>query len=201
MRTDEIQAEWLAMRLAEAVPALIWPVVNFGYYPAFVQYAGSCGLSADLFEALVREIVLSLLGYGAKAVLIVDTGISTIAPVDRAIANLQALHIKVHAGRRYFETATRLTTQSHGGHADEMETSRMLALAPHLVDMSRAAAGPATPPGPGPMQHADPQGANYSASGSIGNPAAADSEKGWALLNAMVEDMTEAVRAWRGPIT
>jgi creatinine amidohydrolase len=197
MRSDAIQAEWLSARLAEKIPALVWPVVTYGHYPAFTDYAGSCSLSSGVFETSVREIVTSLLAYGTPAVLIVDTGISTIAPIDRAIAGLAALHLKVHEGPCYRETAARLATQTHGGHADELETSRMLALAPGLVDMTRAAASPAIPPGPGPMQHSDPQGANYSQSGSIGDPAAATAEKGWALLAAMLTDITDSVNAWR----
>jgi creatinine amidohydrolase len=201
MRSDAIQAEWLSSRLADTLPALIWPVVNYGHYPAFIDYAGSCSLSVDLFEAVVRELVTSLLDYGAQHVLVVNTGISTIAPIDRALARSghpeRVLHLKVYAGPRYCEVAARLATQAHGGHADELETSVILALAPNLVDMSRATPSAARAPGPGPMQHADPNGANYSASGSIGDPRAATAAKGNALLDAMVEDMTAAVQAWR----
>ena len=196
MRTDAIQAEWLSAQLAESRHALIWPVLTYGHYPAFVDYAGSCSLSAGLFEALVREIVMALLGYGARAVLIVDTGISTIAPIDHAIAGLAALHLKVHDGPRYRDAAARLETQAHGGHADALETSRLLALAPGLVDMARATASPTRPPGPGPMQRADPARANYSASGVIGDPTAATATQGRALLEAMVEDMMDAIDAW-----
>jgi creatinine amidohydrolase len=146
---------------------------------------------------MVRELVISLLGYGASAVLVLDTGISTIAPIDQAIEGLNALHLKVHAGPHYRDAAGRLSTQLHGSHADELETSRLLALAPHLVDMGRAAASPAEPPGAGPMQHVNPSEANYSASGSIGDPAAATADKGWVLLDAMVKDMTDTVRTWR----
>jgi creatinine amidohydrolase len=199
MQTDQIQAEWLAARLAERFDALVWPTLTYGQYPAFVAYAGSCSLSSDVFIALVRDIAMSLLGFGPR-LLIVDTGISTIAPIDKAIARLddkdRVLHLKVHDGPRYRDAALRLATQVHGTHADELETSRMLALAPELVVMARAEASPATAPVRGPMQHADPDGANYSRSGSIGDPTAATREKGEALLAAMVADMTEAVARW-----
>ena len=56
MNTDRIQAEWLAARLADRIDALIWPTVSYGYYPAFVEYAGSSGLSAPVFEAMIHEI-------------------------------------------------------------------------------------------------------------------------------------------------
>ena len=47
MNTDRVQAEWLAARIAGRFDALIWPTVTYGYYPAFVDYAGSVSLSAD----------------------------------------------------------------------------------------------------------------------------------------------------------
>ena len=72
----------------------------------------------------------------------------------------------------------------------------MLALAPATVAMARAEASPATPPGPGPMQRTHPHGANFSRSGSIGDPSAATREKGEAMLAAMLDDATEAIRAW-----
>jgi creatinine amidohydrolase len=199
MQTDQIQAEWLSARLAERFGALIWPTLAYGYYPAFVSYAGSCSLSSGVFEALVHELAAALIAYGPR-LLVVNTGISTMVPIDRALARLddpsRALHLKIHDGPNYRKAAVRLALQTHGSHADELETSRMLALAPQSVAMNRAAAGPKMPPGPGPMQHVDPDGPNYSRSGSIGDPAAATRDKGEALLAAMVQDMAEAVERW-----
>lgn len=199
MQADQIQAEWLSGQLADTFDALVWPTLTYGYYPAFVSYAGSCSLTAETFEAVVRELLIGLIGYGLR-VIIVNTGISTLAPIDRAIAGLgdarRVLHLNIHAGCVYREAAARLAEQTFGGHADELETSRMLVLAPQFVAMGRAAAGPTTPPGPGPLQHADPQGRNYSASGSIGDPTAATGAKGEAMLAAMMQDMIEAVRCW-----
>lgn len=72
----------------------------------------------------------------------------------------------------------------------------MLALAPKSVPLDRAAAGPATPPGPGPMQHADPRSPNYSRSGCICDPTAAPRNKGEAMLSCMVQDMIQMVEDW-----
>ena len=67
MNTDRIQAEWLAARLADRIDALIWPTVTYGYYPAFAEYAGSSGLSAPVFEAMVHEIAADIIGFGCRA--------------------------------------------------------------------------------------------------------------------------------------
>src|SRR5690349_21172094 len=146
LNTDRIQAEWLAAQLAQRIDALIWPTVTYGHYPAFVAYAGSVSLSASAFEKVIEEIAAAILGFGGRALFVLDTGISTGAPVDRALARLgagNAFHLKIHDGPRYRRTASEIAEQGHGSHADELETSIMLSLAPHLVNMARAEASPA----------------------------------------------------------
>ena len=106
---------------------------------------GSSSLSASTFEALVHEIAAGILGNGCRKLIVLNTGISTLAPVDRALARLDAgrtRHLWIHGGPRYPRAAKALAEQSHGSHADELETSLMLAIAPHLVDMARAEASP-----------------------------------------------------------
>jgi len=200
MNTDRVQAEWLAARIAERVDALIWPTVAYGYYPAFVEYAGSASLSAPVFESLVWEIATDIAGFGCRALFVLDTGISTIAPVDRAVAKLNnrnVLHLKIHDGPRYRRAAEQLAGQSHGSHADELETSLMLALAPHLVNMTRAEASPFLQrEAPGPLTPSDTASPNYSRSGSFGDPTLATAAKGKILLAAMIDDTVAAVRSF-----
>jgi creatinine amidohydrolase len=133
---------------------------------------------------------------------VLNTGISTIAPVDRALAQLDrsnALHLKVHDGPCYRHAAAGLAGQSHGSHADELETSIMLALAPHLVDMARAEASPAlTHETPGPLTPSDRTSPNYSRSGSFGDPTLATRAKGDILLAAMVDDMVQQATVFLG---
>jgi creatinine amidohydrolase len=200
MNADRVQAEWLATKIAERVDALIWPTVTYGYYPAFVDYAGSASLSAFVFESMIGEIAATILGFGCRALFVLDSGISTRAPVERALARFDAeklRHLRIHDGLRYREAAAKLAEQSHGSHADELETSVMLALAPHLVDMSRAEASPAAAQAtPGRLTPSDPSSPNYSRSGSYGDPTPATRLKGEVLLAAMVEDVLAQVTAF-----
>ena len=198
MATDQVFAEYFSRALAERIDALIWPTLTYGFYPAFVAYAGSVSLSNRPFQAVVTEIANSLSGFGARRVLILDTGLSTIAPVDAAIraSREPALirHLKVFAGQRFEATVRTLKQQSYGSHADEIETSLMLAIAPELVDMARAKASPVSPegPSPGPLSPDDPSLPNYSPSGSFGDPTLASAEKGSRLLAAILQDLVEA---------
>ena len=200
LNTDRIQAEWLASQLAERIDALIWPTLSYGHYPAFVEYAGSSSLSISTFEALVREVAGQILGSACPKLLVLNTGISTLAPVDRALARLDSArirHLWIHEGPRYPRVARQLAEQSHGSHADELETSLMLALAPHVVDMTRAEASPTLEQEtPGTLTPSDPNSPNYSRSGSYGDPTRATSAKGEALLAAMLDDLHEQAAAF-----
>ncbi len=196
MNTDQIQAEWLAEQLADHCDAVIWPTVIYGHYPAFAAYAGSTGLSSATFEAMIREIAGGILGFGCSRLLVLDTGISTVAPVDRALAAFDShavLHLKLHEGPRYRRWAQMLAKQVYGSHADELETSVMLALAPDVVDMARAEASPLTShASTGALTPKDPASADHSRSGSFGDPTLATRAKGDALLKAMVDDLVAA---------
>lgn len=199
MNTDEIQADWITGIIAKSIDALIWPTVTYGYYPAFVNYAGSASLSEGAFKAVITDLTKAITGFGAKPVLIVNTGISTIQPIDelmeKELGDAPAVHIKVHSGKRYRNAVKTLSEQAGGTHADEMETSRMLALAPDLVCMDRAQASPPGKGGaPAPLDPNNPESVNYSPSGSWGDPTRATAEKGKILNQAMADDVTEMVR-------
>ena len=200
LNTDRIQAEWLASQLAARFDALIWPTLSYGYYPAFVAYAGSNSLSAATFEAMVHQIASGILDHGCRKLFVLNTGISTLTPVERALARLDAgkvMHLRIHDGPRYRQAAERLTEQGHGSHADELETSLMLALAPHLVDMTRAEPSPPIDvEAPGPLTPLDLHSPNYSRSGSYGDPTLATLAKGEILLAAMLDDLRERVAAF-----
>jgi creatinine amidohydrolase len=197
MATDQVFAEYFADTVAEKTGALIWPTLTYGAYPAFVAYAGSASLSDATFQSAVTEIADGLLGFGAQRVLILDTGISTLAPVEAAIKATsdpsRIRHLKVFAGPRFVEKKA-LQQQPYGSHADEIETSLMLTIAPSLVDMGRAQASPVLPGGPsrGPLSPSDPKSPNYSPSGSFGDPTLASAEKGRTILAAIVADLMEA---------
>lgn len=186
--TDEIQAMWLARRLAEETGALVWPPVSYGHYPAFTDFPGSTSLSRGTFIALLRDIIGSIRRHSPKPLFILDTGISTIAPTAEAIAGMpHVIHLQIHDGPRYRAIAQSLRQQKFGSHADELETSRMLVIAPGRVRMDRARA---TPDGPidGPLTRAN------APSGSYGDPTLASAAKGKALLDAMLDDLLEIMR-------
>ncbi|HEY6178931.1 MAG TPA: creatininase family protein, partial [Kofleriaceae bacterium] len=92
-------------------------------------------------------------------------------------------------------TEKQVAQQEGGTHADELETSMMLYIAPDTVDMSRAVkdyhagSGPLTrnPDGPG----------VYSPTGCWGDPTLATRAKGERLVDALVDALVADVAALR----
>ncbi|MEC9367235.1 MAG: creatininase family protein [Pseudomonadota bacterium] len=198
MNTDLIQAEWAADVIATEFDALIWPVLTYGYYPAFVRYAGSLSLSEATFRSVLADLIGGLQAQKVRKILVVNTGISTIPPAEAVVKAVvpsgQAHHLRLYDGPRLRSTRKELSEQSYGSHADEMETSSMLALAPQLVRMQRAQASPDKGPFPGPLEPDDASSPAYSPSGSYGDPTLATPEKGERLIAAMRLDMIDMAR-------
>lgn len=199
MMTDQLLVEHFARELAHQVmpgrDALIWPTLTYGYYPAFTAYPGSVSLREAQFQNLTAAIAGSLLDHGARRVVIVDAGLSTRRPIENAIAdNAWSGHVArigLFEGMQFHDAVARYGRQSHGCHADEIETSIMLALYPDVVDMARAVASPASAngPQPGPLDRTNPLAANFSPSGSFGDPTLASVELGKKLVEAILADV------------
>jgi creatinine amidohydrolase len=192
MNTDYLQAQWLCKRLAEKSRVVIWPALGYGYYPAFTDYPGSCSLSSGTFENMLVDIFEDILRVATRDFLVVNTGLSTIPPLQAAIERSldfgKIQLVNVYEGASVRSVIAQIEEQSNGSHADEIETSIMLAIAPDKVTMSAAVACTRRL-GSGPLSRTDPAHRNYSASGVYGDPRLASREKGELLSRAMLDDL------------
>ena len=92
-----------------------------------------------------------------------------------------------------------LEEQTRGGHADELETSILLAIGREHVALGKAQTW--IPPAvavSGPFSRSDPDNPRFSPSGVWGDPTLASEEKGRRLLAAMVDDLFATVEALQG---
>lgn len=194
LATDWLTAEALGRAIAEEQDALVFPSIGYGFYPAFVAYPGSTSIPEGAFEETCRALVADLARAGARALLVVNTGISTIRPIERAITGTPAAAVHVYRGARYLAALGELAEQPRGGHADEAETSVLLHLHPELVDMERATSW-TREVRPGRWSRDDPSSPSYSPTGVYGDPTLASADKGARLFRAMVEDVREAIAA------
>jgi len=175
LKTDALTARALAQGLIERLPVLAAPVLGFGFYPAFTAFAGSQHLEADTFKAVVRELVGNFMAQGARRIALVNTGVSTEKPLDEVAmehGDLLVLHMRLLG-----EAAEALIENREGGHADERETSVVLALEPRSVRMDMLAfEGP------------------FEKTGATGDARRATAFKGERLLAARVEDLVAALQ-------
>ena len=204
MKTDWLLARALAQGIAARLPVLIAPIVPFGYYPVFQSYPGSQHLSADTFARLLTELLERLLDQGARRIAILNTGVSTEGPiglVTRGILERRGVRVGIADIRRLGRAADHLLEQKIGGHADERETSILLAIAPELVRMDLAKRDYGREPAPGvfvtptTMQSSDKHAADYSEIGAFGDPTLASADKGRAFLDAMIRELVDGLVA------
>ncbi|MBK6692668.1 MAG: creatininase family protein [Myxococcales bacterium] len=140
---DARLAEALRDRLLsrEPLPLIAAPTLTYHHYPAFVEYPGSTTLRETTARDLVVDVCASLAAFGPRRFYVLNTGVSTMRPLEAAAAALRArgLLMAFTDLRAALEPVERsLLAQEAGTHADEGETSMMLALSPHRVDMGKA---------------------------------------------------------------
>jgi creatinine amidohydrolase len=210
LRTDATVAMALARRVAERLPMLVAPLVPFGYYPAFIRYPGSQCLSAATFGAVVRELCEGFAAQGARRIALINTGYSTEAPINIALGELHRAGVArvVAAHLRFLgRAADHVLGEAEGGHADERETSVMLALDSRAVRLDRLpdrAANRDSDRGSPPAGFARPVtlswspdiGApdEFSPTGSFGDASRATAYKGQAIVEAIVTDLVSGLR-------
>jgi creatinine amidohydrolase len=195
MNTDALTAEALAMAAAERLDALVAPVIGFGFYPAFTRYAGSQSIPRETFKALLLDVMQGLAMQGARRLLLLNTGVSTEKTAEEAAAAMVDLRPVVAHLRNLGNASGIEWQQNGGGHADERETSLMLAIAPHLVRMERAVNAETSPREsrkPILSPYPDPD-AEHSPTGATGNPTLATAAKGQRYLAAIVDDIVRLI--------
>jgi creatinine amidohydrolase len=189
LNNDWLMAEYLKERVLAAAPVVIAPTINYNYFPAFLEYPGSTSLRKETARDMVVDICHSLASYGPRRFYILNTGISTIRPLSEAVKALASEGVTL----KYFDwdeidSVVKKVQQEEGGtHADEIETSMMLFIAPNTVRMSRAVKD-LSPDRPGPLTR-NPKATEgtYSPTGAWGDPTLATKEKGQILVEATVK--------------
>lgn len=206
LKTDYLLARTLAQRVMAELPVVVAPIVPFGYYPAFVGYPGSQHLHSETFIALMTDILRKLIDDGVGRLAVINTGVSTEAPLRVVVRDLyEATRVRVSvadirnlATRHKGELGQRL-----GGHADEAETSMVLAIEPDSVRMDRAVTDYGRMPEAPQTVFYQPtvfdgdlaSGLDYSITGARGDPTLASQAKGKVLLDEMSGELIRGLRA------
>jgi len=198
LKNDWLMAEYLKQRVLDQADVVVAPTVNYHYYPAFGEYPGSTTLRLETARDLMVDICRSLARYGPKRFYALNTGVSTLTALRPAAEILAKDGILL----RFTNVLTiaqpvedQVKQEPGGTHADEIETSMMLFIAPDSVDMKKAVKD--YHPGKGGLTR-DPNGKGaYSASGVYGDATLATREKGERLVRAMVANILKEIEEVR----
>ena len=188
LKNDFLLAEYLKKRVLDAADVVVAPTINYNYYPAFIHYPGSTSLSAETGRDVVVQIVKTLAAYGPRRFYIINTGVSTVIPLQQAQEQLAKDSLTMrftNLGVVLRDVEKEVAKQEGGTHADEVETSMMLYIAPESVDMSKAVKD-YHPNGGRPLVRDSTMKGTYSPTGTWGDPTLATRAKGQRIMEALV---------------
>lgn len=177
--------------LAEAEVVAV-PIVDYHYYPAFLDYPGSTSLSFDTSRELIVDIVRSIASHGPRRFYVINTGVSTRKPLLAAAEQLAAEGIVLTFTDLLALVGPierEIAEQPGGTHADEIETSMILYIAPDRVDMSKAVADYHPRGKQGWLSRSPDTEETYSKTGVWGDATLATRAKGERVVEAIVAGM------------
>jgi creatinine amidohydrolase len=139
--------------------------------------------------------VQSLASFGPHRFYVLNTGVSTIRMLEPAAELLAAQGILLHYANleKLLGSVIREVSEQEGGtHADEIETSMMLVIAPQTVDMSKAVKD-FDKTGKGRLSRNRESGKTYSPTGIWGDASLASVEKGKAVVKSLVSGLIDDI--------
>jgi creatinine amidohydrolase len=201
LTTDSDLATGVARRTAAALSALLLPAITYGDAFNNEAFTGTISLSPATLRAVIEDIGSGLLRMGVRGLVVINGHFGNREPIALAARSLvrAGLPVLYLDYPRLDALAADICETAPAGpgfyHADEVETSMLLALRPDAVDLARAAPEyPTFPPtfGQEPMQLR-----SFNATGVFGDPRPATAAKGAALLTGIVTENLALITAWR----
>ena len=199
LKTDYLEAEYYKRQILARADVVVAPTINYGFYPAFVDYPGSTTLRLETARDMLVDICRGLARYGPKRFYALNTGVSTLRALAPAaqILGTEGIVLRYTNILEVGAEAEKQVKKEEGGtHADEIETSLMLYIDPGSVDMGKAVKDYHPSESGGLTRDPHKPGA-YSASGIYGDATLATREKGDVVARATVEGMLRVIEALR----
>ena len=200
LNNDYRIAEYLAQQVLDQLDnVVVLPTVPYSFYPAFVEFPGSVSLSQDTARDTILQICRSIANFGPKRFYCLNTGISTIRALEPASVTLADEGITLqytNLEKVLAKTVREISEQEGGSHADEIETSMMLVIAPETVDMTKAVKD-FDKTGHGRLSRKQEIGKTYSPTGIWGDASLASVEKGQAVVKSLISGILEEITKMR----
>jgi creatinine amidohydrolase len=206
---------WLTLSLPllpTDVPCYVAPPITIGKSNEHLGFPGTLFISKDTLRELLMSMAMQLHRWGFRHIAVLNSHGGNVAVINYTMDELRAdPGLRVSILRGAFDLNLPPQEATYGFHANEAETSWLLAAAPELVDMKQAVCEyPARVEDPGELR---PEFApatfawitkDLSRSGIMGDAPAATAEKGRAWLKGGAERyaraITDAARLARGEV-
>lgn len=191
--TDTVVVTHIAKRVGEQLGAPVLPTLPVGFSRSLGDFPGTLNISTQTLMAYVRETVESVISWGFRRVLFINSHRGNIGPISEVAMGLQDDHGVRCAQVFWWDYAAALVkdiveTGPHAnGHASEIGTSIMLHLEPNLVVRDRIV--DQTPTSSVPYADITQYKGMHARSdtGVVGNPAVATEEKGAEIVRRGVD--------------
>ncbi|MYE73587.1 MAG: mycofactocin biosynthesis peptidyl-dipeptidase MftE [Acidimicrobiia bacterium] len=207
--TDTLIAEAVADRAAQrAGECVVSPCIPVGASSHHLAFKGTASLSDNVLKSVTVEVINTLLSHGFRGAYLV-TGhagnvgamalvMAELDPTDRSrVVSFDDWPAQRDAVHQVAETKLDLHRELVGTHGGHFETSILLAIAPHRVDMASAVAGHVGPASSASAKLRSEGMAALSPVGIIGDPRGASADAGELYLDALVSLVVEGIEAHR----
>jgi len=206
LSTDTIIAFEVAKRVAEKLEVALAPPISFGFSIEHMDFSGTVSLEPLTLTYILKNLCSSLAKHGFKKIFIINGHGGNRATIESAIQLIKSeLNISLYSFtllsivQKAFNKI-RESPKGELGHADEVETSLMLAICPEKVKMNEC-----VDESPKLQAHLTFEASKkevafawrtkeISESGVIGAPSKASEEKGRLMLNYLVDKIANIVK-------
>lgn len=213
--TDSMVAIKLAEEAAQGSNAVVTPPLWFGWSPHHLALPGTVSIRAEVLIEVIFDVFVSLATHGFNRFIVINGHRMVNIPWLQIAAERAQRELSVRIG--IFDPAymSKELGEQLGfgeiGHAEEIETSHMLHIMPHLVRMERARD---YVPGEITHYHIDPRSkkdtlcyvpttakalgqAAQTSGGTGGSPNRSSSEKGRILHDHLLNRLIEVIREFQ----
>lgn len=198
--TDNLLAERFCALLDKQLgdAALSLPVVSYSQVWSLRGHAGAIDIGNDLLVQLLVSLARNMAGYGIATTAVINAHYGNFDAIKAAARQLKTEGITLlsysWAGMDSCVGQLRTSAVAYPGymHADEVETSLMLALAPEHVEMTLARSH--YPQFPENFRYQPVHWTEFSDYAVLGDPGCASKEKGQVFVQQALETTLASIR-------
>jgi creatinine amidohydrolase len=191
--TDTLVVTHVSRRVGSVLNAPVLPTLPVGFSRSLGDFPGTLNISTPTLMAYVHETAESVIAWGAKRILFINSHRGNIGPIGEVAMDLQEAFDVRCAQVFWWDYVAALVTDivdsgpHANGHASEIGTSIMMHILPDLVVQDRIR--DETPSSPVPYADIIQYRGMHARSdtGVVGNPAVATPEKGEEAVSRGVE--------------